>query len=140
MSTASDSTVRPNPPRSSSARRLLAERAGNTAVEFAIILPAFLSIFLGIMEFGRFLWTKNALNYAVEEAARCAAVNTTLCGTQALMQSFADDRSGLAFPSADFTLSTPACGTQVSGTYVFTFIVPLVSTSITLQATYCYPK
>jgi len=122
------------------ALRLFAERTGNTAVEFAIILPAFLSVFLGIMEFGRLMWTKNALNYSVEEAARCAAINATLCGTQALVQTYASNRSGLTFPSPDFTLSSPACGTEVSGTYPFTFVVPVVTVSVTLQASYCYPK
>jgi len=120
--------------------RLLAARSGNTAVEFAIILPVFLSVFVGIMEFGRMMWTKNALNYAVEEAARCAAINATLCGTQALVQSYSVSHSGYTFASADFTLSTPSCGTQVSATHAFDFIIPLWNLSVSLEATYCYPK
>jgi Flp pilus assembly protein TadG len=120
--------------------RVLAARSGNTAAEFAIILPAILLVLLGTMEFGRLLWTKNALNYSVEEAARCAAINVTACGTQTLVQGYAAARSGLTFPSAAFTLSTPACGTKVSATYPFQFIVPLFKYSVALQATYCYPK
>src|SRR5262249_57738689 len=98
------------------------------------------AVFLGIMEFGRLMWTKNALNFAVEDAARCAAINSTLCGTQSLMQSYATNRSGYAFPTADFTLSTPSCGTQVSATYPFTLLVPMVTYSVSLTSSYCYPS
>ena len=119
---------------------LIAARKGATAVELAMILPVFLSVILGIMEFGRLLWTKSALDYTVEEAARCAAINTTLCGTQALTRTWASARSGIAFDVNDFTLSTVACGTQVSATFPFGFVVPMFNYSVTLQASYCYPK
>ncbi|HYC13069.1 MAG TPA: TadE family protein [Stellaceae bacterium] len=123
----------------STPRRLRAKR-GATAAEFAAILPAFIAITLGIMEFGRLMWTKSALNYAVEEAARCAAINTSTCGTQSQVQSFAASHSGQTFAASVFALSTPACGTQVSASYPFQFIVPLVNFSVTLQASYCYPS
>ena len=119
--------------------RLLRARGGATAAEFAAILPALLAISLGIMEFGRLMWTKSALNYAVEEAARCAAINTSTCGTQAQVQSYAASHAGQTFAVSVFTLSTLACGTQVSATYPFQFVVPLVDYSVTLQASYCYP-
>jgi len=35
----------------------------------------------GIVEFGRALWLKSALDFSVVEAARCASVNPTRCGT-----------------------------------------------------------
>jgi Flp pilus assembly protein TadG len=44
--------------------------AGASAVEFAIIAPVMLMLVFGIFEFGRFFWTQNALQYAVEETAR----------------------------------------------------------------------
>jgi len=115
-------------------------RGGAAAAEFAAILPAFLVIMIGIMEFGRLMWTKSALNYSVQEAARCAAINAGACGTQTQVQSYAASHSGQTFAASIFTLSTPSCGTQVSATYPFQFIVPLFNYSVTLQASYCYPK
>ena len=95
---------------------------------------------MGIMEFGRLMWTKSALNYSVQEAARCAAINTGTCGTQDQVRSYAASHSGQTFATSIFTLSAPSCGTQVSATYPFRFIVPLFDYSVTLQASYCYPK
>jgi Flp pilus assembly protein TadG len=46
------------------------DRAGSTAVEFALILPAMALFILGLFEFGRLFWTQNMLQFAVEEAAR----------------------------------------------------------------------
>jgi Flp pilus assembly protein TadG len=126
--------------RSERLRRLLGVRGGAAAAEFAAILPACLLIMMGIMEFGRLMWTKSALNYSVQEAARCAAINTGTCGTQDQVRSYAASHSGQTFATSIFTLSTPSCGTQVSATYPFRFIVPLFDYSVTLQASYCYPK
>src|SRR4249920_1713174 len=52
---------------------------GATAVEMAYLLPVFMLFLLGICEFGRALWTQTALQFAVEAAARCAAVSPSLC-------------------------------------------------------------
>jgi Flp pilus assembly protein TadG len=62
-------------------RGLLANRAGATTVEFALVGLLFFALILGVIEIGRVLWTYNALHYAVQQAARCASVNTTNCAT-----------------------------------------------------------
>ena len=59
--------------------RLWRARGGATAVEMAFLLPVFMLFLLGICEFGRALWTQTALQFAVEAAARCAAVSPSLC-------------------------------------------------------------
>jgi Flp pilus assembly protein TadG len=112
---------------------------GNAAVEFALLMPVFLLMLLGVVEFGRVLWTQSALQNAVEAAARCAAVNTSLCGNASEVQSFAS--SQVFGQSVTFSLSTPSCGTQVLATLSFSFIVPkLLPYNITLSAQSCYPS
>lgn len=120
---------------------LLADRGGATAVEFALIAPALLLLLFGVAEFGRLLWTQSALHFAVEEAARCAAVDTTNCASTAAVQSFAVGRAaGLGLQSSVFSLSTPACGTQVSASYPFPFVLSALFPSITLTARSCFPN
>ncbi len=61
-----------------------ADIRGVAAVEFALIVLPLLLMVLGIIDGGRMLWTQNSLQYAVEQAARCAVVNSkTTCSTAA---------------------------------------------------------
>ena len=81
----------------------------------AIVLPVFLMLVFGIEEFGRLFWLQSSLQYAVEQAARCAAVNTTLCGSASAITAYAADSVfGASVPSTDFTSSAPACGHEIS--------------------------
>src|ERR1700675_3482302 len=70
--------------------RPISDISGAAAVEFAMILWPLMLLLLGTVDGGRMLWTQNSLQYAVEQAARCAAVNsTTTCSTAAQIQSYA---------------------------------------------------
>ena len=57
---------------------------GAAAVETALVLPVFLLCVFGISEIGRALWIQSTLQYAVEDAARCAAINTASAAARAL--------------------------------------------------------
>jgi Flp pilus assembly protein TadG len=113
---------------------------GNTAVEFAFILPPLMLLLVGIMELGRGFWANAALTYAVEQAARCAAIDATSCGTASEVQSYAANQSGATFSTTVFTVSTAACGKLVSASYPLTLAIPFAPSSITLTAQSCYPK
>jgi Flp pilus assembly protein TadG len=96
-------------------RRLCRDRAGAAAVELALVLPALLAMLLVIIEVGRMAWTKAALTYAVEEAARCASVRPATCANATAIKQFAADQVGSLNIAADkFTYTTPACGNQVA--------------------------
>jgi Flp pilus assembly protein TadG len=122
-------------------RRTEVRRAGSVAVEVAIVLPLVLLFVAGLMEFGRAIWTQATLDYAVESAARCGAINASLCGDAAQTQSYAVARAvGLTLTEATFTVTTPACGMQVSASLPLQFIAPgLLPYTITLTASACYP-
>ena len=118
---------------------LLRSDAGNVAVEFGMLAPVFLLFLFGIMEGGRLLWTVNALHYSVQEAARCASVNTVACGSSDQIKSFAAGRSGAQFASSVFTASVTGCGHLVSASYTMPLNIPFMSHSISLSAQSCYP-
>lgn len=121
--------------------RALDSDRGATAVEFALVCPVFLLMLIGVCEFGRLIFTQSVLDYAVESAARCGAFNTVTCNTTTTTQNYASQKSSpLTIPVSAFTASKPACGSQVSASYAFTFVVPkLFPRSVTLTATACTP-
>jgi Flp pilus assembly protein TadG len=115
---------------------------GTTAVETALVLPAFLLLLFAIIEAGFLFWTQTTLQSAVEAAARCAVVNSTLCGSTSAIQTYAASQAyGMTISSSSFSVSQPSCGYQVSISYSFNLIVTrLFSTSaITLTAKSCHP-
>ena len=122
------------------------ERSGTTAIEFALVsLPLFLILF-GALEFGRLLWTQSALHFAVEEAARCASVNTSVCGTASQIASYAAGTvTALNIPSSAFSASSQSCGGQgtasghqVTASLAYQFVVKgLFPYTPTLTASAC---
>lgn len=62
-------------------RRFRSDSRGTSAVEFAIVaLPLFLLAF-GTLEFGRFLWIRNALQETAANAARCLGILQAPCAS-----------------------------------------------------------
>jgi Flp pilus assembly protein TadG len=114
---------------------------GATAVETAIVLPVFLLLLFAVIEAGLLFWTQSTLQYAVEAAARCAVVNTTLCGSTGAIQSYAASQViGMTVSSSSFNVSQPSCGYQVKISYNFSFIVSgLFPGTMTLNAQSCHP-
>ncbi|HEY8570998.1 TadE/TadG family type IV pilus assembly protein [Phenylobacterium sp.] len=121
---------------------LWGDRSGATAVETAMLLPALIALLLGVMETGRMAWTQAALTFAVQEASRCAAVRTDLCGSSLQIQTFAAQKvAALNVPTSAFTV-TPgaACGREVSARLDSGFLVyTLAPSAPALTARACRP-
>ncbi len=125
-------------------RGLAGDRRGVTTLEVAIVFPVFILMVLGVLDFSRALWLQGALQSAVEQAARCAAVDTVTCGSATQIESYAAGKvAGFAMPASVFTATAAACGQQVSASYPFTFIPsnmpPFNTISLTLTAQSCRP-
>ena len=107
-----------------SARSAPRGAGGSLAVEYAIVLPALLMFLLGLIDTGRLLWTYTTLSRAVAAGSRCASVDTIDCPTASAVKSYAAGQAwGLGLASSAFTVTTPACGTQVQGTMTFQFFI-----------------
>ena len=124
----------------SAAARFIDARGGATAVEFAIILPALVMFLFGIIEMGRAVWVQSALNYSVDQAARCASIDVNNCGSANATETYAAAASGAGFSSAVFNATTAACGNVVTASYPIQLNIPFVSYSLTLTAKSCFPK
>ena len=119
-------------------------RAGSALAEFAIVLPVLVTLLFGTFEFGRVLWIMNALHYSVQQAARCAGVNTTLCDNASDIQAYAAGLAGAGIPSSAFTYTSTTCGSVsgnlVSASYTVPLFIPYFSLNPTLTAQSCFPN
>ena len=117
------------------------DEAGGSAVEFGLTAPAFFAMIAGVIGAGLLLWTQLGLQHGVEMAARCASVNSTLCGSTSAIQSYAAQASfGLNPPASTFTFTTAACGNKVNASYTFHFLTTYFGRpSLTLTAGSCFP-
>ncbi|HJU15428.1 MAG TPA: TadE family protein [Stellaceae bacterium] len=144
--------------RPSSLRALCRAHSGNAAIEFALVFPMFLMLIFGTFDYGRLLWTWQALQETATVGARCMAIPQGACASggsynQANTTSFIQavaQHWGLSIPSGNITLSQNAsCGgsggfSTVSITTIFTSVVPkivlLPGSGKSLSATACYPN
>lgn len=119
---------------------MLRDARGVTAVEFALTAPAFLLALVGLTQLGFWMWSKVGLQHATEMAARCASINTTICGNATNIQNYAAGQAlGLRFSPSIFVVSQTSCGNQVSASYVFASFAPFLP-NVTIEAHACFPN
>lgn len=119
-----------------SRKKTLGDDRANVAVEFAILAPAFLIIVMGIIDFGRLMWTKSTMQFTVEQTARYAIVNPDV--NTATLEAYAENESTI-LSGVTYTATTSASGginfRTIQASYVFTFLIPIIPISgITLTA------
>jgi Flp pilus assembly protein TadG len=118
--------------------------SGTTAVEFAMVLPAFLMLLLGIMSASVVVYTAASLHYAVEGVARCYSADSSLystatqCVSATTTQSYAQTLY-LGPSSPTFTASTASCGYQVNATLNVVLGTGMAQWNIPLSSTACFP-
>ena len=119
---------------------------GGAAIEFGITAPLFFMLVVGIIEFGLLMWTQAGLQHGAAMAARCAAVNATLCGSTSQIQTYAAQQTmGLNPPASTFAvgpLPLFPCdkGKQVSASYSFNFVTSYFGLpSMAINAQSCFP-
>lgn len=124
--------------------RLIANRSGSIAAEFALVVPILLLLTFSIIEFGRFMWAENVLQSAVEDTARCSALKRPECDTDAEAQAYAVSKAaGLPVTDDAFAVSDSVCGSSgklVQAEYPFNPIVPFVPLDFPVTASACRPQ
>ena len=100
-------------------KRLLRSADGAAAMEFAIVAPTFLMMIFLMLDGGKMLFTKQALNDLAASAARCAALGSTGCTTAGAVQSWVVDRarqrSQLALTTSMVTITpSTSCNGQTN--------------------------
>jgi Flp pilus assembly protein TadG len=107
-----------------SGRRFCANRSATAALEFAIVSPALILMFLAMMLFGFYLTLLHEVQELASSGARASVAGVTNAERNTLAQQFISNfiaSSGLLVP-ADLTVvtgtvGTPAVSYQVSVTY-----------------------
>jgi Flp pilus assembly protein TadG len=54
--------------------RITRDQGGTAAIEFALVAPVFFALVLGIVDVGRYMWTLNTMQYAIDDAVRAGVV------------------------------------------------------------------
>jgi Flp pilus assembly protein TadG len=129
-----------------SAGNAIRNARGVTAVEFALLLPFFVILLFGIIEFGQVLFLQAALQHAVTEAARCATISgaagsTPDCSSAGTVADFASTQAyGFTVAASNFSTSTPSGYNCVNASYPFNLAIPLLpAIQLNLTAKSCYP-
>lgn len=104
---------------------------GQAAVEFALVLPILLLLVCGVIDFGRILYTANALTTVCEQGARYASIYTTKTVDE--VETYVKDNtaSGIDKTPIHVTVNPPP---RVSGgtvtvtiSYTMSYITPFIS-------------
>ncbi len=114
---------------------------GSAAVEFAFVGPVFIAAIMTVMQSGMVLWTQLGMEHAVESAARCAAIDTTICSSPSATQDYAASQAyGLKLPASTFAYSRNACGSFVTASHTFYLLTKdYPAASLALNAQACFP-
>lgn len=120
--------------------RYLKNDCGTTAVEFSLIAGIMMSLVFGTMELGRYFWISHRFQFAVEEAARFAAVRqdvseaTMEANIAELMENSSVSVNELNV-SIEETVSSGINFVEISGEYQFTTFIPLPGNNQIFQIT-----
>lgn len=114
------------------------DRRGASAVEFGLLLPVFVMLTLGTINLSQLMFAVNSLHYAVEEAARCGAIDTTACGSLSKTEAFARSRYSGPEVAANFVASDTGCGRRVLVTGAFKLETGVTVLNIPLTAESCF--
>lgn len=131
----------PPDPNTCWARPLLRDQRGVVALEFAIILPALLLIFIGSLDLAFAMLAEEQLTFVTESAAVCAALKSPNCLSTKATEAWAAQRAatlpGVSAGNFTATFDAPCGGVEVVATYSYSgFALP----SIPLAAEACYPS
>ena len=105
-------------------RSLGREERGVASIEFAIASIAVLMCIVGAVEFGRYFYIKNTLDYVVTEAGRYAITNPTCSDSDIQSQVTSNSPSGV---TPTVTVSSTVSGTITYKTITATGTVALAS-------------
>ncbi|WP_407166007.1 TadE/TadG family type IV pilus assembly protein [Bradyrhizobium sp. ORS 111] len=120
-------------------KSLRASEAGTTVVEFAIVAPVFVALLVGALTLCLGLFLIGSLHYAVEEAARCASVKTTVCADPATTIAYARNHYYGPDLSPSFAYAIAECGKSVSAAVSYSMNIGFKTFVIPMSATACFP-
>jgi Flp pilus assembly protein TadG len=124
--------------------RFLTDQNGATAVEFALVSTAFLSLVIGICYVAIMVFNNMSLEWALTKASRMAEIDKTVTQTD-ISQAVNSYLSSEGLPNATVTYSTSTSGgvrtAYIAAGYQRTFVLPMVSSfNITFSSNITVPQ
>ncbi|MDB5619702.1 MAG: pilus assembly protein [Tardiphaga sp.] len=113
--------------------KLLRCRRGSSAVEFAMVLPIFLTIVFGIVVFGSYLAVIHGVQQLAAEAARSSVAGMSESERGSIATSFVTANAG-TYPMIDATRLTVNAATSPTNTNVFVVTVNYDASSMFIYA------
>ena len=112
---------------------------GAAALQFAMVVPAFILLTVGSMFTANAVFTVSSMHYASEAAARCASIQTTVCTSSTVIQNYATSHYAGPNVSPSFVYSTAGCGHTVTGTVTYSMDLGARTISVPVSTSACYP-
>jgi Flp pilus assembly protein TadG len=110
--------------------RLLRERSGTTALEFAIVLPVLVLLTFAIFDSGRAFFVKHSLEHAVSNVSREALVDPLLSDAQ-LIDRVRAHVAGMKSETVEVQVTRPVIDGHayivLDARYPFALLVPFIS-------------
>ncbi|MET0968688.1 MAG: TadE/TadG family type IV pilus assembly protein [Tardiphaga sp.] len=116
-----------------SAFKLSSCRRGATAVEFAMVLPIFLTVVFGIVVFGSYLAVVHGVQQLTAEAARASIAGMTEAERSSLASNYVTANAG-TYPLINSTKLSTAAATSPSNANVFIVTVNYDASSMFIYA------
>lgn len=118
-------------PRAQCLRRFLGAADGASAVEFALVSTAFISLVIGIWYIAIMLFNNMSLEWAMARAARIAEINKAATKTD-IANAINAYLAGNGLPNATVTFSSAVSGglrsATIGASYSQDYAVPMIST------------
>lgn len=134
------------------------DESGASALEFALLAVPLLLMIVGTIEYGRALWTRQAMQSLAIATARCVGVTQSDCSTSGSYSATKTStyliaeaaKLGVALTTGNISINANTSCQGVSGfstvaiTYTFVSAAPKFITALligpTLTATACFPN
>ena len=124
-------------------RKFCKDESGGGAAEFAIVLIPFTALIFAIIHLCFVFYANQALQFAVEGAARCSSVlSSTTCNGTTNIQNYASGLYKGPNISVAFAYSTSGannCGHTVTGTGTYQINAVVKNVAVPLAAAACFP-
>jgi Flp pilus assembly protein TadG len=108
-------------------------------IEFAIVGPVFLMLIIGLFYTCLLIFKEGSMQYAVQQAARCASVQTTVCTDSSSTVTTAQNAYYGPSNTPSFVSSTATCGHRVTASSTFSYDFVVTTMDVPLNASSCFP-
>jgi Flp pilus assembly protein TadG len=103
--------------------RLRRDERGVAAVEFAMIAPIFFGLLIGIIDVGRYMWTLNTIQYAIDQGVRAGVVQQL--STQDVTDFVKTSLAGLDASAIEVDVTDDAASLSVTAATDYAFLFPI---------------